>query len=355
MALMIFENDQEAAEAVDACVDEAQGILRDGVSFPMQQKPNMTRLSAQQIECLDDNVLPLSKVDFECEGKVLYKDTHVCAIWHRNFYNLPEGTPFAADYRFTVGVVPEGRIYAAIEGAENLDSITMNGVPVQAMRTRGEACVMNEKAWLDVSFTRVEITGYIQPGENCLRIEGKKINNVIGVGSHVGVSDFEHYFPTELDTVYIVGQFRVDNLDHTSFCLTKKQGQPDSKNVQADGYPFYAGKVSYRYRCTVPDKPSVLLYLSKYSGTTARCFVDGQCIGIAGVSPYVFNLSGYAGKTIDMEVRVANDLYNLMGPTYIRDLKSFPWVNPGIFNDTGLYTERLSLNPFGIEDVYLLS
>lgn len=180
--------------------------LKSGVIFGNIGLSN--NIKPADIVVLENNVLPLEYVDFEINGKVMFEKEHISAVWHPHFYNAEDGTPFSVTYRFNVDSIPEGDIFAVVELAENLDLIEMNGIQVRPMKEKGEMGAFDKKkSWLDVGFTKIPVAHCIKQGENILKIYGKKFNNIIGTGSHVGVKNCKEHYPTEAETAYIVGRF----------------------------------------------------------------------------------------------------------------------------------------------------
>jgi len=303
---------------------------------------------------LDNNILPLSIVKFWVKGELIMENAHLSKIWHYHYYKLLDGTPFSAEYAFEVIEIPSGDIFAAIESAENLDRITLNGIEVKSLRSKGELQVFDDKAFIDVSFSKVNLTGKLVKGTNILRIEGMKINNVIGVGSHVTVDDHENYFPTELETIYIEGKFKVSDIDSKDFFIDAYNDYVNPSDITKNGYPFYAGRISYSLKAKLPSSSTVLLYLSDLCGTSASLYFGSRKICSAGWAPYVFDVTEFAGEELEFKLIITNDLYNLMGPVYIKNLDSEPWVNPGIFNDYSRYTKKSNLKSFGLGSVVVL-
>ncbi len=350
IALIISKTIPE--EAID--IKETMGILKDGSCFDICIKPEIQRLNLSNVEVTDPNILPLTRLTLSVDRKIVANEEHISKISHFKYYTLEDGAEFTASYHFNVKYVPEGEVFAAIEAAENLDEITINGAVVKPERTKGEDCVLNDKAWLDVSFTRVYLNGLIKTGVNELIIKGKKLNNITGVGSHIGVKDFEGYTPTEVETIYIVGDFKVFDIDMEEFYIDFDDKKICSQDIVKTGYPFYVGHISYKYNCILPQSQTIILKLSDYKGDSARCYVNGNLIGTTGFSPYIFNLTQFAGQEVEIEIVTANDLFNLMGPAYLSELRKMPWVDIGVFNDAAQYTKKLSLNRYGLGNAYLL-
>lgn len=151
--------------------------------------------------------------------------------------------PHGKKYEFTVETLPGVAMYAAIECAQNLDLITLNGEPLTPLCSFGGAEVYDpEVTYIDASFVRVPLHD-VKPGENILRIEGKKVNNTNGSGGHNLIDSFNVCRCTELEAVYIVGNSAVKSCDNTDFSITVRRGELPARNITEDGFPFYAGKL----------------------------------------------------------------------------------------------------------------
>ncbi|WP_026486867.1 glycosyl hydrolase family 2 protein [Caldanaerobius polysaccharolyticus] len=325
-------------------------FLDSGVAFKFD-KAQQSTIDRWDVEVLEQNVLPLNDVTLYLNGEKVLQDQPVAKAWHRYFYAAPDGTPFRAEYKFEVLNVPCGDVFAAIEMAENLDKITINGVEVKPLKKPGEMGSLDpQKSWKDVNFTKVPLKGYIHRGLNVLALEGKKDNNISGPGCHVRVKDFEHHMPTEVETVYVVGNFAVVDFDRRSFAIDSEVGEPDSRDLTASGYPFYAGKVQFSSSFEYREKGQrVYLELSDVNAACVKLYVNGQYAGIKYWRPYAFDVTEFLreGRN-EIKVVAATTLFNLMGPHRIAGILEEEWVSPRTFVDFSRFTETYSLLPFGI-------
>ena len=156
---------EEASQATE----KLPAVLGSGACF-VSFAGKLPSASIEGFECevLEENVLLLNDFALELDGRQVYEGP-VCGAWHTHFYPAPEGTPFKATYTFH-SECEVGGCFAAIEVAENLDSITFNGRPVKPLKSRGELGALDEaKSWKDINFTRVPLTS-IKPGVNRLVI-----------------------------------------------------------------------------------------------------------------------------------------------------------------------------------------
>jgi hypothetical protein len=311
---------------------------------------------------MDKNVMPINDVTLYLYGTMVAQDTPVTKVLHQWFYKAPEGTPFKAEYTFEVINVPKGEIFAAIEVAENLDRITCNGAEVKPLKVRGELGAFDpEKSWKDINFTKVPLNGLLKKGINKLMLEGRKSNNITGPGTHSGVENFNEHTPTEVETIYIVGDFTVQDEDKIKFAINGVIGTPDHRDLTTSGYPFYAGKAEFNSYIEISDdlaNSSGRFYL-KLNDVNAACielYINGEYCGVKYWQPYVYDVTKHlkAGRN-EIKLVASTTLFNLMGPNRIVGITEALYVGPHTFLDFNNFTERYALLPFGIGSASLIT
>ena len=336
---------------------EVPGFLDSGVAFPAE-KNIVASADKWDIDVLEENVLLLEDVTLYLNGGKVLENKPVSMAWHEHFYKAEDGTPFSAEYNFEVSSVPEGEIFAVIESAENLEKITLNGYEVKPLKSRDDSDVFDAgKNWKDVNFAKVPITGCVSEGKNTLKLEGKKINNITGPGFHIGVKDFNNYKPTEVEAVYIIGDFGVESFDRQKFAIERKKKIRCSTDISNEGYPFYAGKIrcSTKIHC---DKPEgrLLLELNDANCACARLMVNGKDAGAKYWYPFVYDVSEYIKESEnDIEIILSTTLFNVMGPNRISGILNDTGVSPNTFIAHRRFTKRRELTPFGIGKICILS
>jgi hypothetical protein len=304
-----------------------------------------------KVKLKDQNVMPLNQITLFLDGKEVLKNQPIIKAWHDLFYKASDGTPFRVEYSFNVINIPKGEVFAAIEVAENLDKITLNGEKVKPLKTRGELGIFDEcKSWKDLNFTKVPLNNMICKGSNTIVLEGKKVNNITGMGNHIRLKDFSRHVPTEIEAVYIVGDFTVVDENKVKFFIDGNSLMPCSMNLTNSGYPFYAGKASFS--ASINYKTSKNKVCFKVNDVEAACielYINNQYAGLKYWAPYVFDITELLkeGKN-EIEILAATTLANLMGPNWITGIQEEKAVVPGTFIDLSRYTEKYSLFPFGI-------
>lgn len=309
------------------------------------------------IEILEENVLVLEDATLYLDGEKVLQNKPVSMAWHEHFYAAEDGTPFAAEYEFEVSNAPEGEIFAVIESAENLDSITLNGKKVTPIKQQGDMDVFeDEKNWKDVNFAKVPIAGCVEAGKNVLKIKGVKINNITSPGCHIGVDDFNNYNSTEVEAIYIVGDFSVQSFDRRKFVIGAKNEIGCVADLTDKGYPFYAGKAKYSAKLDCESaEGKTYLKLDGAECACARLVINGCDAGIKYWHPFVYDVSDCIKEgENDIEVIISTTLFNAMGPNRISGILNDTGVSPRTFIEHERFTSRRELMPFGIGKAYLV-
>ena len=335
---------------------KAPAFMDSGVEFGFPRKSimrnNVDTVRECKIRFNEDNVLPINEVTLFMDGKMVLEKQPLSRAWHKHFYKAPDGTLFKAVYSFEAVNAQGIDAFAVIEMAENLDRIIFNGVEVEPLKKRGEMGAFNpEKSWKDLNFTKVPLKGLIKDGINELVIEGKKVNNVTGSGTHIGVKDYKNHIPTEIETVYIVGNFTVEDEDLVHFWIDGAAAKPDHRNIAASGYPFYAGSVDFIFELDI-KRNADYIKLNKVNAACVQIFVNGKPAGLKYWEPYVFDVRGFLrqGKN-EVLVRASNTLFNLLGPNNYNNIENNELVGPFTFINTSNYNEKYAILPFGLESI----
>lgn len=337
-------------EARDA-EEELPAVLGSGAYFRnfSLEAPSVV---VNELDCtpMEENVLLLNEFVLEMDGIEVHSGP-VCGAWHEYFYPAADGTPFKATYEFHSSCEVEG-CFAAIEVAENLDSVTFNGVKLNSSKKRGELGAFDpEKNWKDPNFTKVALPK-IKTGKNVLIIEGRKVNNITGPGFHVSVPGWKEYDSTEAEEVYICGRFCTEHIAEGLYGIAPYR-KPEGKDLNREGYAFYCGRMKYRADFNfAPSGKKTFLQLNGASMASARVKVNGADCGTLRWKPFVLDITSIvrSGKN-EIEIDMATTLVNAFGPNRNSTIKERTGVGPGEFVNFRVYTNAYQLFDFGLESV----
>lgn len=203
-----------------------------------------------------------------------------------------------AEYPFFVENVPAGAVKAAVE-LPDLFTVYINNIKVNPTNLY----------YKDRAFRLYDIKPFIMRGKNVIRLESGNYNVL-----------------TNLESVYIVGDFRLVNINGRNYRLSGSQPGVQfavdevlplhTGNVVEQGYPYYSGRIAYTADINIePGFKKVILTLNGFEGVTASVKVNDVKVKVLGWKPYTANLTSFlkTGKNT-ITIEIANSLQNLLGP-----------------------------------------
>lgn len=305
-------------------------------------------------ELLEENLLLLDDFALEMNGKKVYEGP-VCGAWHKYFYTAPDGTPFKATYECS-SESAVGGCFAVIEMAENLESITFNGLPVHSLKTPGQSGAFDpQQSWKDVNFTRVPLPP-LQKGINTLVIKGKVVNNITGSGCHSRVEDWQEHQPTEAEEVYLCGIFSLKRISGGRHTIAPFK-QPSGRNLTEEGFPFYSGRIRLQATFAMEKEAQerVFLQMNDVSAACVRVRVNGQECGTLRWEPFLLDIStAVKSGENTLEIEAATTLVNAFGPNRRAKIKEEAYVSSHSFCDMARFKEGYELFAFGIESAKIM-
>lgn len=313
------------------------GILQSGVSFERRYSRMQTILTPPLTPDAP-NVLPLNVVNYSAGDRV-FTQRPVEGIWQTSFYKLPDGTPFEAEYRFSVAEVPQTPVTILIEMARNLDEVLINGVAVTVEKG-------NTARYFDPCFDTV-MAENLHTGINTLTIRGKKCSNINGIGSHTRVSMGKHHPATELESVFVLGAFGVSDQGNGEYEITAVPEQIRGSATKSL-YPFYLGKLGCSF--DLPAGVTAVRVDARAHGVELR--INGETKAVSYLPPFEFPIDGE--ETGKAELVLYNSLENTFGPLHLSGREEFSMIGPVYFPDMKRYVKEPVLFDYGIYSVTLL-
>ncbi len=164
------------------------------------------------------------------------------------------------------------------------------------MRFNGEAVAIASSEWVMDPAVRKVALPPLRAGENALDVCG------------------QYDTPTDLESPWLLGDFRVSTADSVAFVVERDDGPIGIGSWPSIGMPFYAGTVTYTASVEIDSSEQrVMLDISGLAGS-AEVRVGGRVVDHVLWPPYRCDLTGHvvAGKNV-IEIEVANTLRNLFG------------------------------------------
>lgn len=317
---------------------ELAGMLQSGVRFKEEYDRVKTVIGPEFCVC-DANILPLNVVNYKAAGREL-KERPVEGIWYTAFYNLPNGTEFEAEYSFYISEMPKGPITALIEVARNLDEIKVNGVSTE-ITAQGST-----QKYFDQSFDSIVLDN-LRLGENVIYIRGKKCSNITGIGCHTRVAMGTEHRPTELESIYLCGDFGVASVGSGAYEIVSAPEKVTGSVVKAL-YPFYVGTCAYEIELKQPVDAIQI----DADAHAVELRINGETKTISYLKPFVFDhIEGCEGKA---EIVLYNSQENTFGPLHLAERNEFSMIGPVYFPDMKRYVREPYLFDYGLYSLTFL-
>ena len=302
-------------EKMDA---KPRSYFETGILFDRRFR-TVEKIKDFDISVSQPNLLAVNDASLYIDGKCITYDAPISLGW-QTFYDTKDGTPFEAIYKFNCISVPCGKVCMAIEAAQYLECITINGHKTEPMRKSGEKNVYDPSVnFLDSSIVKIDISKYISEGENIVRIKGKKVNNVVSPGFHIRANnENDSYNTTEFESIYIIGDFSVESDNDIKFSISGEKQKLDPCDIVKCGYPIYAGKIVLE-RDIIISKEECMLRLNNVYAASAEIKIDGEIVSTQFLKPLIVDVGNYSGEH-HLSIELSNTLFNLMGPNRVDNI-----------------------------------
>jgi len=174
--------------------------------------------------------------------------------------------------------------------------------------------------WKDISFQKLELKPYVQKGLNKLELatlyepgwEQTELEPDLKRPNY-------HFTPkTELESVYVVGDFGVKQVAETKFALVERPKTAQTGDLVRQGLPFYSGGVVYRQRFNwgkLAPRERVYFEVAEVGAIVLKVRVNGQEAGTRYWRPLRVDVTDLLqeGENV-LEVECIGSNRNLLGP-----------------------------------------
>ena len=203
--------------------------------------------------------------------------------------------------------------------------------------------IINELDSCDESFDLITLQN-LKAGENVITITGKKCNNIIGIGNHKGVPENQAHAPTELEVIYLCGDFGVWP-GQEGYFLGKT---PDRiwGTLQQCGYPFYSGKVTAEF--TLPENCCRIRLQAK--SQSAALYLNEKLQDISYIRPFSFCLQPSKQKQ-QARVVFSSGVENTFGPLHLAGRDRLSMIGPQLIANADRYTPEYVLLDYAVERI----
>ena len=131
--------------------------------------------------------------------------------------------------------------------------------------------------------------------------------------------------------MFVIGDFGV-RLCGTKAVITEKPSLIGFGDLTSQGFPFYSGNMTYRFRAR-SENGKLLLRASFYRGAMISVKVDGKEAGDIVYPPYILAVDCPDGEH-EVEMTLYIHRYNSFGPLHLVNEKE-SWHGPGAWRSEG--------------------
>jgi hypothetical protein len=184
---------------------------------------------------------------------------------------------------------------------------------------------------MDISFKKVSIKEFIHRGMNII--------------------EFETYIreDTELESVYIIGDFILKNYNNRLFSIIAKDSLVFASNLVVQGYPFFSGKIilNKNFEITNREIKKCLFKLKKMDAILMKIFINENFAGVIAWEPFEIDITKLIKQgSNQINCEFISSCRNLLGPHHLKN--SDPsFVGPGQFFDIENWDNKYNFVSFG--------
>jgi len=223
-------------------------------------------------------------------------------------------------------VLESAKDYKFLVNGQNVLTETSLGLSSGAYR--------NQWHW-DKQFSKIDISPLVKEGENLIELS------------------CQYGIDVQVEDMYLVGDFGVRKISDDKYILTDEPEILKDGDWGEQGYPFYAGSMSYngRLNLTSQNGKRVFLKLKNPKGCLFKISVNDEEPIPLWFQPWQVDITDLVRdgeNTVSIEV--VSTLRNTFGPLHHKAGDSLPWVGPGQFVDEANWTDDYQLVPYGLLD-----
>lgn len=311
-------------------------VIDDGEDYKKTAQESITIIRPDgefKIAKRPENMMTLDMCDYYFDGELQEENGYVLNISERA-NQLERAVKIHQDYFVTIEDVPE-KLYLVVENPENF-KIFVND---------NEILKVEEGYVIDKNFRKISIEKYLKKGENKISFDCdfRQSDTLYENLKKAKVFEGEKnklVYDIEIEPIYLLGDFAVKtdgrwkNLPMRAeryfgdFKISAPIERVNLKNIERQGYPFFAGEMVLEGELEIFGENPVLDLEMKgvnavkveILGTEKVMLTDNRLpLGDFGVT-----------GTVKVKITLINNLRNLMGPHHLPEGEA-TWVEPASF------------------------
>lgn len=308
-------------------------IIDDGIDYPKKSPESIDIVKPNgefKILTRGENALTLDHCDYYFDGKLQEKNGYVLNITERA-NELGHSVKLHQDYHVKIACVPKS-LYLVCETPEKFE-ITINGKTINKT-------VLGY--FIDKSFKKIDIASYVKEGENtisfdCAFCQSDEFYENLKKAKIFESEKNKLAYDMEIEAIYLIGDFSVrtngkwekvestypkwrDVFDITrdlirfrgEFMIDAPKSYVNVKNLEKQGFPFFAGELALSGEIDITGKNPVLC-LDIKGINAVRVEINGNEKVMMFSERLPLKDFGVTGTT-KVKITLVNNLRNLLGP-----------------------------------------
>ena len=315
-------------------------------TIPMpKQEQDIIKISGEfEISKPVQNAITLDFCDYYFDGELQEENGYVLNIAERA-NALEKPVKLHQDYHIKANHIPK-ELYLVTETPEIFE-----------IRVNDQIIDKTEQGYyLDKSFKKIDISKYIVIGKNTISFDCEFVQSDEFYKNRRKAFVFESeknklVYDTEIEPIYLLGDFSVktdgkwEKLEKNavrymgSFEIDEPKSTVNIKNIEQQGYPFFAGKMTLSGEIDITGKNPVLELNLKGINAVRVAIGDKEKVMLTDnrLSLQEFGVSGKA----KIELTFINNLRNILGPHHLDSGESCFVCPSSFFKEECVWTPRL--------------
>ena len=289
-----------------------------------------------------DNAITLDVSEYRINGGE-WRPKKAVILIQKELLALKEVCDVSLRFKFNIEKGAKiGNIALCVENPEKFEFII-----------NGNKTNFNENGYfVDKSIKKSDISSLVVEGENeiimnCNFYQRQKVYDVLFLPNVHEVEKNKLTYDTELESIYLVGDFGVRSEDDftlgerktvftkQTFTLTTPVKSVDISNITSQGYWFFAGTMSLKQNVVVSKAQGerYAVELKDLYAPAAELYVNGKKAGVFAFAPYIIDVTDLvADGENEIVIRLLSGNRNLLGPHH-RSYGESHMVAPVTFTD----------------------
>lgn len=318
-------------------------VIDDGTERKEKKKEEKHLISLDldgdwEVKNFTSNILTLDYCTYYFDGILQEENGYILNAMYRAL-DLERPVNIRCEFAFDADFIPDD-LTLVIETPEIFD-IKVNG---------NEISKKDAGYFIDKSFRRIVISEYAKQGKNTVSLyvdfnQNKTVYENIRKSKIFESEKNKLTFDMEIEQIYIIGNFSLktdgefENLPRNAcryngnFVITEPTKKISLKDIQKQGFPFFAGSLTLAKEFEVLS-PDVMLKFKKCGINVVKLKVNGKHVKSLMWEPFEADLSEYVniGKN-EIELTLVGNLRNMQGPFHLEEGESYTVVPASFFKE----------------------